>query len=103
MEDTPQDEVTVEEIRDALAKVITEGVFDHYNVGENGGCLLRLAIVQGRYAGLDGNAKEDERFRVYAEALRSVLIEAIEHDDVVGKSRRVLNDVLPLNEAFRGM
>ncbi|HEX4116586.1 MAG TPA: hypothetical protein VHY18_12015 [Solirubrobacteraceae bacterium] len=65
--------------------------------------MLRLGVVQDRLKDLDGNANEDQRFRAYAKALRSVLTEVIEHDDVSGKSRRLLYDVLPLNEAFRSM
>ena len=103
MEDPPWPEVTVKEVRDALAKLVTEGLFKHYNVGENGGCLLRLAVVQDRWKGLDGNASEDQRYQAYAQGLRAILAEAIEDEDFSGKARRLLQDVLPLREELRGM
>ncbi len=103
MEDPEWDEVSVEDIQSVLAKLGTRGIFDDYNVGDNGGCLLRLALFQVRLKDLDGDAKEAERYRAYGEAMRCVLAELVEDESVGGKSRRVLHDVLPLNEEFRDM
>lgn len=101
--DVGEQEVAVEDIQGALAKLGTQGIFDDYNVGDNGGCLLHLALVRDRLADLDERTEESERFRALGKALRSVLAELLEDESVGGKSRRVLYDVLPLNEALREM
>jgi hypothetical protein len=98
-----EQEVAVEDIQDALAKVVTQGIFDDYNIGDNGGCLLHLALVRDRLADLDGGTKEYERYQALGKAVRSVLAELIEDESIGGRSRRVLYDVLPLNEALREM
>jgi hypothetical protein len=102
-------EVSVEDIQSALAKLGTQGIFNDYNVGDNGGCLLRFALVRDRledvdgFEGLDGHAKEPARYQALGKALRSVLAELVEDESIGGRSRRVLHDVLPLDEGLREM
>jgi hypothetical protein len=95
MEYLPEEGPSVEDIRKALAGLVTEGIIP-YNVGENGGCLLDLALVQARREPLARDAPEAQRHAAHAEALTSVLTEAVEDEKIGGKPRRLLHDVLPL-------
>jgi hypothetical protein len=110
MEDSEwADEVSVEDVQSALAKLGTQGIFNDYNVGDNGGCLLQFALVLHRleyadgFEDLDGHAKEPARYQALGKALRSVLSELIEDESIGGRSRRVLHDVLPLDGRLREM
>jgi hypothetical protein len=87
-------------IRRALAGLLTDGLLP-WNVLENGGRLLDLEMVRSR-VDLDEDASEAEHAEAYARALVSVLSEAVTSDEVGGKSRRLLNDVLPLNAEYLG-
>lgn len=89
------DDVTEKDIRDALARLVTEGLGNPYNVGDNGGVLLRLAIVKSHLKA-SSSATEVERYEDYTAALTSVLAEAVEDKEMPGKSRRVLKSILPL-------
>jgi hypothetical protein len=99
--DESSSEPDADALRKALADLVTEGLVP-YNVGENGGALLQLAIVQGRRRSLDGTANEAARDEADTEALTSVLSEAVEHPTIRGKVRRLLQDVLPLKEELLG-
>lgn len=85
-------------IRHALAGLVTDGLVP-YNVLENGGVLLELEMVRGR-VDLDRNATESEHAEAYARALTSVLSEAVKSDEIGGKARRLLTDVLPLDAKY---
>jgi hypothetical protein len=100
MADLPEG-ASVEDIRKALTGLVTEGLIP-YNVGENGGCLLDLAIVEAqRQKPLP--AGEAERHAAHAEALTSVLTEAVADETKIGgKPRRLLHDVLPLRPELLG-
>src|ERR1700756_4282552 len=95
------DKERIEAIYEALKKVVTGGLVP-FNVGEEGGCLLKLEVVGDRRTPLDGSANEAERYEADLSALRSVLEEAVEHEDIGGKSRRVLRAVLLLNLEYVG-
>lgn len=103
MEDLPENGPSVEDIRKALGRLVTEGLIP-FNVGENGGCLLDMAIVQARrQKPLPTNAPEAQRHAVHAAALTSVLSEAVEDEKKIGgKPRRLLYDVLPLRPELLG-
>lgn len=101
MEDLPEEGPSVEEIRNALAGLVTEGLVP-YNVGESGGCLLDLAIVQAQRKPVPRDAPEPDRHAADAEALTSVLQDAVDHKDISGKHRRLLRDVLPLRPELLG-
>jgi hypothetical protein len=99
--DDDTDDITTQDIRDALARLVTEGLDEPYNVGENGGVLLGLAIVESRVQA-EPDATEFQRFAAYAKALTSVLAEAVEDEEMTGKSRRVLISILPLEPDLVG-
>ena len=99
--DDGTDDITTQDIRDALARVVTEGLDNPYNVGDNGGVLLRLAMVQSRLR-VPPDATEAERYEAYTKALTSVLAEAVEDKEMPGKSRRVLKSILPLEPDLLG-
>jgi hypothetical protein len=101
MEDQPEKGPSVEDIRRALGGLVTEGLIP-YNVGENGGCLLDLAIVQAQRKPVPRDAPEPDRHAADAEALTSVLQDAVNHKDISGKHRRLLRDVLPLRPELLG-
>jgi hypothetical protein len=101
MEDSSPEEESVKVIRDALGKLVTDGLVP-YNVNENGGFLLELALFEDQREHLDGDADETERNEADAKALRAVLQTAVEDKDISGKHRRLLRAVLPLNEELLG-
>lgn len=91
----------IDAIRQTLGKLVTEGIVP-YNVGENGGVLLGMSVVQAARVKLDETADEASRYQSDAEALRSVLEAAVEHEEVGGKSRRLLRALLPLKPELLG-
>jgi hypothetical protein len=95
------DDVTAQDIRDALARLVTHGLDDPYNVGDNGGVLLDLAIVQGRVQA-PPDVTEVQRFEAYTKALTSVLAEVVDDKEFPGKSRRLLKALLPLDPDLLG-
>ena len=96
-----EDAESIEAIRETLRKLVTDGLVP-FNVGDNGGYLLELGLVQAARAKLDAEADEASRYEADTEALRSVLEAAVEHEDISGKIRRLLRDVLPLDPELLG-
>jgi hypothetical protein len=96
-----EDADSIKVIRETLGRLVTDGLVP-FNVGDNGGYLLELGVVQAARAELDAADDEVSRFQADAEALRSVLEDAVEHENIGGKSRRLLRDVLPLNPELLG-
>jgi hypothetical protein len=88
-------------IRTTLGRLVTDGLVP-YNVGENGGALLEMAVVQAARVKLDSAADEASRYEADTEALRSVLEAAVEDEDIGGKYRRLLRAVLPLTPELVG-
>jgi len=103
MEDPPSDEECVKAIREALGKLVTDGLLP-YNVVENGGFLRELALFKDRRRRVDPgeNADETARNKADEKALRAVLEAAVEDEEISGKHRRLLRAVLPLNEEHVG-
>ena len=101
MKDLPEEGPSVQDIRKALSGLVTEGLIP-YNISENGGCLLDLASVQARRKSVPKDAPEADRHAADAEALTSVLQDAVNHKDINGKHRRLLQDVLPLRPELLG-
>jgi hypothetical protein len=101
-EDCPQsDEDCIKAIREALSRLVTDGLVP-FNVTESGGFLLKLDLVRSLRAELDGDAGEIEIFQADAAALRPVLEDAVKHKSISGKHRRLLRDVLPLKDEHLG-
>jgi hypothetical protein len=96
-----EDAESIEAIRETLRKLVTDGLLP-FNVGENGGRLLELGLVQAARAKLDAEADEASRYEADTKALRSVLEAAVEHEEVSGKYRRLLRAVLPLKPELVG-
>jgi hypothetical protein len=101
MEDPSSDEECVTAIREALKSLVTDGLVP-YNVGDNGGFLLKLGLVKAKRDPIDGNASETERHESATRALRAILEAAVEHEDISGKHRRLLRAVLPLKPELVG-
>jgi|GEM_PF-3635379 hypothetical protein len=88
-------------IRKALGGLVTDGLVP-FNVGENGGCLLKLGLVEVRREPLDGKASETAHYEADVEALKHVLEAAVADEEIGGKSRRLLWAVLPLSAELVG-
>jgi hypothetical protein len=96
------DEEHIQDLRKDLGKLITDGLVP-YNVGENGGCLLKLGMVVAEQGDVDADAEEGERYEAATKALRAILEVAVEHKDMSGKQRRLLRAVLPLTPQLVGL
>jgi hypothetical protein len=101
MEDSSADAEHVQPIRDALGKLVTDGLVP-YNVGDNGECLLDLGLVKAHREALDGDADEAERYGADTRALTAVLEDAVAREEIRGKHRRLLRAVLPLKPELVG-
>jgi hypothetical protein len=88
-------------LREGLSDLVREGLVP-YNVGENAGALLELAIVQDRRKPLADDADESTRDSAHTDALTSVLAEAVDRPIIGGKARRLLQHVLPLKQELLG-
>jgi hypothetical protein len=92
---------TFDSLRKTLSDLIKDGL-SRGNIAAKGDELRRLAIVEGRLAPHDGT-DEDEREVAYADAVVTVLKEAVVEERIYGRNhRRILKFVLPLKEKYTG-
>ncbi|HEX5852855.1 MAG TPA: hypothetical protein VFY36_07170 [Solirubrobacteraceae bacterium] len=98
----PQDSgPTYERVRRDLGRLVTDGLIP-YNIAENGGELLRLAIVRSRISIAD-DADESRLEAAEASALTEVLREAVTKRRMPRrKHRQILKYVLPLVDEYIG-